>query len=130
MSLALTTISLRTKRFVLKKVVARAYEQKEGKNVLIDVTRCSICLIYSIRLKVYQNERVNMPTFEDKTLAELVRKYKVLYDKAHPEFHRKDIKNNACKEVAEALGTDGKIIKNCFCLHYNPFCFCFHLGNW
>ena len=27
-----------------------------------------------------------MATFEDETLAELVRRYKVLYDKAHPEF--------------------------------------------
>ena len=62
-----------------------------------------------------------MATFEDETLVELVRKCKVLYDKAHPEFHRKDIKNNAWKEVAEALGTDG---------NYNPSCFCFHLGNW
>ena len=73
---------------------------------------------------------IHMTTFEDETLAELVRKYKVLYDKAHPEFHRKDIKNNAWKEVVEALGTDGEIIKICFCLHYNPSCFCFHLGNW
>ena len=93
---------LRTKRFVLKKVVPRAYEQKEGKNIIVDVTQRSICLIYSICLKVYQNKRVNMATFKDETLTELVRKYKVLYDKAHPECHRKDIKNNAWKEVAEA----------------------------
>ena len=86
MSLPLTIISVRTKRFVLKKVVVRAYEQKEGKNILIDVTQRSIRLIYWICLKVYQNKRVNMATFEDETLAELVRKYKVLYDKAHPEF--------------------------------------------
>ena len=71
-----------------------------------------------------------MATFEDETLAELVRNYKVRYDKVHPEFHRKDIKNNAWKEVAEALGTDDKIIKSYFYLHYNPSCFCFHLGNW
>ena len=55
-----------------------------------------------------------MATFEDETLTELVGKYKVLYDKAHPEFHRKDIKNNAWKEVAGALGTDGRIIKNAY----------------
>ena len=102
MSLALTTISLRTKRFFLKKVVARTYEQKEGKNILIDVTQRSICMIYSICLKVYQNKRLNMATFKDETLTELVRKYKVLHDKAHPECHRKDIKNNSLKEVAEA----------------------------
>ena len=58
MSLAFTTISLRVKCFVLKKVVARAYEQKEGKNILIDVTQRLICL------KVYQNKRVNMATFQ------------------------------------------------------------------
>ena len=85
MSLALTTISLRTKRFVLKRVVAKAYEQKEGKNILTDVTQRSISLVYSICLKVYQNKRVDMATFEDETLAELVRKYKVLYDKVHPK---------------------------------------------
>ena len=67
-----------------------------------------------------------MVTFEHETLAELARKYKDLYNKAHPEFHRNGIKNNAWKDVAEALGTDGKIIKSCFCLHYNPSCFCFH----
>ena len=80
MSLALTTVSLRTRRFVLKKVVARAYEQKRRKKILINVTERSICLIYSICLKVYQNKRVKMVTFEDETLAELVRKYKVLHD--------------------------------------------------
>ena len=49
--------------------------------------------------------------------------------KAHPEFHRKDIKNNTWEEVAEALGTNGKIIKSCFFLHYNPCFFWFHLGR-
>ena len=71
MSLALTTISLRTKLFVFKKVIARAYEKK-GKNILVYVTLRSICLIYSICLKVYQNKKVNMATFEDETLAGLV----------------------------------------------------------
>ena len=66
MSLALTTISLRVKCFVLKKVVARAYEQKEGKSILTDVTQRLICL------KVYQNKRVNMATFKDERLASLV----------------------------------------------------------
>ena len=69
-----------------------------------------------------------MTTFEDETLAELVRKSKVLYDKAHPEFHRKDTKNNAWKEVAEALTPNGKIMKSCFCLHYNHSNFRFHLA--
>ena len=36
-----------------------------------------------------------MATFEDETLAELARKYKVLHDRAHQEFLRKGIKNNA-----------------------------------
>ena len=67
-----------------------------------------------------------MVTFEHETLAELARKYKDLYNKAHPEFRRNDIKNNSWKDVAEALGTDGKIIKSCFYLQYNPSCFCFH----
>ena len=66
MPLALTTISLRVKCFVLKKVVARAYEQKEGKNILIYVTQRLICL------KVYQDKRVNMVTFKDERLAGLV----------------------------------------------------------
>ena len=99
MSLALTTISWRTKCFVLKRVVAIVYGQEEEKNILIDVTQPSISLIYSICLKAYQNKRVNMTTFEDDTLAELVRKYKVQYDKTHPEFHRKDTKKTHGKKL-------------------------------
>ena len=99
MSLALSTTSWRTKCFVLKRVVAIAYGQKEEKNILIDVTQRFISFIYSICLKAYQNKRVNITTFEDETLAELVRKYKVLYDKAHPEFHRKDTKITQGKKL-------------------------------
>ena len=33
-----------------------------------------------------------------------VQKYTVLFDKGHKEFHRKDIKKNAWKAVAEELG--------------------------
>ena len=40
-----------------------------------------------------------MTTFEDDTLAELVRKYKVQYDKTHPEFHRKDTKKTHGKKL-------------------------------
>ena len=51
-----------------------------------------------------------MAAYESEHLAETGRNYEVLYNKAHPEFHRKDIKRNPWKAVAEALGIeDGKI---------------------
>ena len=51
-----------------------------------------------------------MAAYESEHLAEAVSNYEVLYNKAQPEFHRKDIKLNTWKAVAEALGIkDGKI---------------------
>lgn len=40
----------------------------------------------------------------EEDLSVSVQKYTVLYDKGHKEFHRKDIKKNAWKAVAEELG--------------------------
>ena len=50
-----------------------------------------------------------MATYESEHLAETVRNYEVLYNKAHPEFHRKHIKRNVWKAVAEALGIEDGI---------------------
>ena len=51
-----------------------------------------------------------MTAYESEHLAETVRNYEMLYNTAHPEFHRKDIKLKAWKAVAEALGIEnGKI---------------------
>ena len=48
----------------------------------------------------------------DEEFSIAVEQFDVLYDKSHPDFHRKDIKNNAWKAVAEKLGLeDGKFIK-------------------
>ena len=45
------------------------------------------------------------------TMSISVQKYTVLFDKGHKEFHRKDVKKNAWKAVAEELGfEDGKNI--------------------
>ena len=41
---------------------------------------------------------------EDITLAEMVRKYPAVYDKAVPEYHRKDVKKNCWNVTATELG--------------------------
>ena len=48
----------------------------------------------------------NMAGVEDDILVETVRNFSVLYDKAHADFHRKDVKKNAWNAVAEALGME------------------------
>ena len=48
----------------------------------------------------------------DEELSIAVEQFDVLYDKSHPDFHRKDTKSNAWKAVAEKLGLeDGKFLK-------------------
>ena len=42
-------------------------------------------------------------SMEEKALSNCVQQYKVLYDKSHKHFHRKDIKKNAWNAVAEKL---------------------------
>ena len=41
---------------------------------------------------------------EDITLAEMVRKYPAVYDKAVPEYHRKDVQKNCWNVTATELG--------------------------
>ena len=41
---------------------------------------------------------------EDETLADAVRKYKVLYDKSMPEYKEKLTKSNAWRKVDKSLG--------------------------
>ena len=54
--------------------------------------------------------KFNMVADEELSIA--VEQFDVLYDKSHQDFHRKDIKSNACKAVAEKLGLeDGKFLK-------------------
>ena len=53
----------------------------------------------------------NKMAINEEDLSISVQKYTVLFDKAHKEFHRKDIKRNTWKAVAEELGfEDGKNI--------------------
>ena len=40
---------------------------------------------------------------EEKALSNCVQQYKVLFDKSHKHFHRKEIKKNAWNAVAEKL---------------------------
>ena len=48
-------------------------------------------------------------------LAITVQKFPVLFDKANREFHRKDVKKNAWKVVAEQMGMeDGECFENIF----------------
>ena len=41
--------------------------------------------------------------FDEETLAHVVQGFPVLYDKAHKEYHRKDVKANAWKAVAAKM---------------------------
>ena len=51
-----------------------------------------------------------MASVSEEELAVSVQNYEVLYDKSHKDFHRKYIKKNAWKAVAEELGLqDGKL---------------------
>ena len=46
----------------------------------------------------------------EEELASMVQNYGVLYDKANKEFHRKDVKQNAWRAVAEQMGIeDGRL---------------------
>ena len=40
-----------------------------------------------------------MAAYESEHIAETVRNYEVLYNKAHPEFHRKDIKRKLIQSL-------------------------------
>ena len=43
---------------------------------------------------------------EDIALAEIVRKYPAVYDKAVPEYHRKDVQKNFWNVIATELGLE------------------------
>ena len=43
---------------------------------------------------------------EDIALAEIVRKYPAVYDKAVPEYHRKDVQKNCWNVIATELGLE------------------------
>ena len=46
----------------------------------------------------------------EEELASIVQNYGVLYDKANKEFHRKEVKQNAWRAVAEQMGIeDGRL---------------------
>ena len=46
----------------------------------------------------------------EEELASIVQNYSVLYGKANQEFHRKDVKQNAWRAVAEQMGIeDGRL---------------------
>ena len=46
----------------------------------------------------------NKMAINEEDLSISVQKYTVLFDKGHKEFHRKDVKENVWKAVAEELG--------------------------
>ena len=43
---------------------------------------------------------------EDITLVEIVRKYPAVYDKAVPEYHRKDVQKSCWNVIATKLGLE------------------------
>ena len=43
---------------------------------------------------------------KDIALAEIVRKYPAVYDKAVPEYHRKDVQKNCWNVIATELGVE------------------------
>ena len=73
--------------------------------------------MFDLRFEFEKNDMVcfsnvyvqNKMAINEKDLSILVQEYTVLFKKGHKEFHRKDVKKNAWKEVAEELGfEDGK----------------------
>ena len=50
-----------------------------------------------------------MAVVNEEELSVVVQKYLVLYDKSNKEFHRKDVKKNAWKAVAEELGLEDSL---------------------
>ena len=83
--------------------------------------------IFLMQIRTQKEENINKmsSSMEEEALSNCVQQYKVLYDKSHKDFHRKDIKKNPWNAVAEELGLeDGAEIQR------NPkfrfsFCFCF-----
>ena len=53
---------------------------------------------------------------EDETLADAVRKYKVLYDKSMPEYKEKLTKSNAWRKVDKSLGLEEGKAMGCVCV--------------
>ena len=64
--------------------------------------------IFLMQIRTQKEENINKmsSSMEEEALSNCVQQYKVLYDKSHKDFHRKDIKKNAWNTVAEELGLE------------------------
>ena len=64
--------------------------------------------IFLMQIRTQKEENINKmsSSMEEEALSNCVQQYKVLYDKSHKGFHRKNIKKNAWNAVAEELGLE------------------------
>ena len=61
------------------------------------------CIVFYV-LNVLSKKK--MAREEDIALAEIVRKYPAVYDKAVPEYHRKDVQKNCWNVITTELGLE------------------------
>ena len=61
------------------------------------------CIVFYV-LNVLSKKK--MAREKDIALAEIVRKYPAVYDKAVPEYHRKDVQKNCWNVIATELGLE------------------------
>ena len=65
--------------------------------------------IFLMQIRTQKEENTNKmsSSIEEEALSNCVQQYKVLYDKSHKDFHRKDIMKNPWNAVAEEVGLEG-----------------------
>ena len=61
-----------------------------------------------MQIRTQKEENINKMSFsmEEEALSNCLEQYKILYEKSHKDFHRKDIKKNTWNAAAEEVGLE------------------------
>ena len=63
---------------------------------------------FFMQIRTQKEENINKMSFsmEEEALSNCLEQYKILYEKSHKDFHRKDIKKNTWNAAAEEVGLE------------------------